>query len=327
MKINISKFEFQQKYTSHIKTNAMNFDAVFINKHTNKMIIIEYLKRSKEQADYITPLTSHPNKYFRQNKKKFLGYKHVKEHFNAEVFFINYAEENSVSEDGRINFGEMIKVMKLEDVDPADNKTPVKMENEWRFNSFNNFDNWFSEFIENNCWSIQSNYEDITGLSIEEAKKYLSKLEPEYRAQQEKIKNNSLNGVKKLIMPDISGDLFEARFKSFKRPLSMYKLLAEKQYLLNIKGKEIYCVENILEVIGDPFEYSNEDISNLLNKQRNALNFAFNNSIIITTVISIENNFSDNILFLKDFGEKTSIENLSLNEYKEKIVNISKISI
>lgn len=55
--------------------------------------MFEYLLCDEKQN--VTPYTSHPNRYFDKNKNKFLSLFNLSNKLNAQLYFINYAKENT----------------------------------------------------------------------------------------------------------------------------------------------------------------------------------------------------------------------------------------
>lgn len=85
-----SGFEFAKEMLKGDPTYAINFDR--IQKHPRRgYIIFEYLKCEEEQ--YVTPHTSHPNRYFYKNKFKFISLFKISKDLNAILYLVNYAEK------------------------------------------------------------------------------------------------------------------------------------------------------------------------------------------------------------------------------------------
>lgn len=122
-----SGFEFSKELLGEDSTAAINFDR--LQKHPKKgYIIIEYLLC--EEAQSVTPYTSHPNRYWNKNATKFLALWKSKVDFNATLYLVNYAKKGTKAEDEVL----LIEVL---DVDEngitAENKTKYTREKfaEW----------------------------------------------------------------------------------------------------------------------------------------------------------------------------------------------------
>lgn len=133
-------FEFAQEMLGGDPTYAINFDR--IQKHpTLGYLIFEYLRCGENQQ--VTPYTSHPNKYFKMNKKKFISLFQIATDLGATLYLINYARKGSKYEN-------MIKIMKVKMVDENDRNTPVKTidENTTR----EDFSKWFRKINKECAW-------------------------------------------------------------------------------------------------------------------------------------------------------------------------------
>ncbi|WP_118843362.1 hypothetical protein [Haemophilus haemolyticus] len=110
-----SGFEFVQDILQGDVTYAINFDR--IQKHPQQgYIIFEYLRCHESQ--YVTPHTSHPNRYFSKNKFKFISLHQISKDLNATLYLVNYAKKGTKYEN-------LIKVMKVISVDESSTSSPV----------------------------------------------------------------------------------------------------------------------------------------------------------------------------------------------------------
>lgn len=124
-------FEFAQEMLNGDPTYAINFDR--IQKHPKLgYIIFEYLRCGENQK--VTPYTSHPNKYFFQNRKKFISLFQIATDLNATLYLINYARKGSKHED-------KIKKMEVRTVDEKNLKKPVETKDEYMTRK--DFSEWF----------------------------------------------------------------------------------------------------------------------------------------------------------------------------------------
>lgn len=91
-----SGFEFAQEMLCGDVTAAINFDR--IQKHPQKgYIIFEYLLC--EEAQTVTPHTSHPNRYWNKNSRKFIALWNIAKDLNATLVLVNYAKKGTKHED------------------------------------------------------------------------------------------------------------------------------------------------------------------------------------------------------------------------------------
>lgn len=87
-----SGFEFVKRTLGNNVTAAVNFDRLQKDPQLG-YIIFEFLKCEEEQT--VTPYTSHPNRYWNKNSSKFLSLWRAKQDFDAKLYLVNYAEENT----------------------------------------------------------------------------------------------------------------------------------------------------------------------------------------------------------------------------------------
>ena len=91
-----SGFEFSKELLDDMATAAINFDR--LQKHpVHGYIIFEYLLCEEEQS--VTPYTSHPNRYWHKNKRKFLALWRVRNDLHAKLYLVNYAKKGTKHED------------------------------------------------------------------------------------------------------------------------------------------------------------------------------------------------------------------------------------
>lgn len=87
-----SGFEFAKELLAGDPTAAINFDR--IQKHPERgYIIFEYLLCEEEQN--VTPFTSHPNRYWHKNSKKFISLWEIAKALNATLYLVNYAKRGT----------------------------------------------------------------------------------------------------------------------------------------------------------------------------------------------------------------------------------------
>lgn len=111
-----SGFIFAQEMLKGDPTAAINFDR--IQKHPKRgYIIFEYLLCEEEQT--VTPYTSHPNRYWNKNSRKFISLWEIAKDLDATLFLVNYAKLGTKNENE-------IRIIVVEDIDK--NKGIIKEE-------------------------------------------------------------------------------------------------------------------------------------------------------------------------------------------------------
>lgn len=91
-----SGFDFAKEMLCGDVTAAINFDR--IQKHPQKgYIIFEYLLCEETQA--VNPYTSHPNRYWKKNSRKFIALWNIAKDLNATLILVNYAKKGTKHED------------------------------------------------------------------------------------------------------------------------------------------------------------------------------------------------------------------------------------
>ena len=92
--------EFVRECLKGDPTYGINFDRIQTNSQTGKYLILEYLLCDEKQfKNKVTPFTSHPNRYFHLNKRKFLTLWELSKKLNADLILINYSKKNTDYED------------------------------------------------------------------------------------------------------------------------------------------------------------------------------------------------------------------------------------
>lgn len=101
-------------------TFAVNFDRVQWDGKNNCYVIVEYLLCDEAQfSKGVTPYTSHPNRYFRKNARKFISLWQIAKDLNAKLLLVNYAKQGTA-------YADQVLAMKVNDVNPSDPDAPVK---------------------------------------------------------------------------------------------------------------------------------------------------------------------------------------------------------
>ena len=134
-----SGFEFVKSMLGDNVTAAINFDR--LQKHpTEGYIIFELLKCEDSQS--VTPYTSHPNKYWNKNSRKFLSLWRAKQDLNAKLYLVNYAEAETAHAD---------KVLLIEVLDIDENGIISEKKTKHTRKSFSS---WFID-LNNQCLEPQ----------------------------------------------------------------------------------------------------------------------------------------------------------------------------
>lgn len=130
-----SGFEFVKRTLGNNVTAAVNFDRLQKDPQ-NGYIIFEFLKC--EEGQTVTPYTSHPNRYWDKNASKFLSLWRAKQDFNATLYLVNYAEENTTYAD---------QILLIEVIDMDENGITQEIKTKHTMTSFSK---WFIE-LNNRC--------------------------------------------------------------------------------------------------------------------------------------------------------------------------------
>jgi len=89
-------------------TAGINFDR--LQKHpTQGYIMFEYLLCDEKQT--VDPFTSHPNRYWDKNSRKFIALWEASQKLNAKLYLVNYAKKGTKNEDKIL----LIEVLKIND--------------------------------------------------------------------------------------------------------------------------------------------------------------------------------------------------------------------
>jgi hypothetical protein len=103
-----SGFQFVREILAGDSTYAINFDR--LQKHPEHgYIIFEFLLT--DEAQVVTPNTSHPNKYWHKNSMKFISLWQAAHDLKATLYLVNYAKENT-------RHANKITAIKVLDLDP-----------------------------------------------------------------------------------------------------------------------------------------------------------------------------------------------------------------
>ena len=107
-------------------TCAINFDR--LQYHPKKgYIIFEYLLCEESQS--VNPHTSHPNRYWHKNSRKFISLFKVSQDLPAKLILVNYAKKNTKHQD-KIK---VIEVLSINDKGIKDEKITLMTRDEFKF--------------------------------------------------------------------------------------------------------------------------------------------------------------------------------------------------
>lgn len=146
-------FLFDTRMNNSKLSNSIDVDIILYDKTKNKYIFIELLRTGAEQKSYITPHTSHPNKYFYAlsngnfgNRLKFILQNRFAKNANAEYICINYAKEGDRNDN-------LIKEMLITSVTEEFNiKEPVVSKNTCL--TIDQFKLKMNKYLEDNCFNF-----------------------------------------------------------------------------------------------------------------------------------------------------------------------------
>lgn len=130
-----SGFEFVKRTLGNNVTAAVNFDRLQKDPQIG-YIIFEFLKCEENQT--VTPYTSHPNRYWDKNASKFLSLWRAKQDFDATLYLVNYADENT-------KYGDQILVIEVKEMDENGIIDEVQEKH-----TMESFSKWFIE-LNNRC--------------------------------------------------------------------------------------------------------------------------------------------------------------------------------
>lgn len=106
-----SGFEFVKEMLDGDPTFGINFDRIQWDSEGENWVIIEYLRCHKKQFSRgITPYSSHPNRYFNKNARKFIALWILKNVLNARLYLVNYAKRSENTITNQVKLMEVLKI-------------------------------------------------------------------------------------------------------------------------------------------------------------------------------------------------------------------------
>lgn len=128
----ISAFELHRRIFGDIPTAAVNFDALYLHPQYC-YVIFEFLLCDEKQT--VTPYTSHPNRYWYKNWRKFVSLFQAAQKLNGHLILVNYAKEGTV-------WSNQIRMIRVISCD----KDNGIIEQEDICETFDEFQAWFLNF-------------------------------------------------------------------------------------------------------------------------------------------------------------------------------------
>lgn len=106
-----SAFEFVKEMLDGDSTFGINFDRIQWDSEEENWVIIEYLRcHEKQFSRGITPYSSHPNRYFNKNARKFLSLWILKCSLNAKLYLVNYSKKSDNPITDQVKLMEVLNV-------------------------------------------------------------------------------------------------------------------------------------------------------------------------------------------------------------------------
>lgn len=96
LRLDDSAFSISKACLANDVTYGFNLDKLIYNDKTKEVYLFELLLCDEAQS--VTPWTSHPNKYFHKNAMKFVNLVKVADELKTSVYLINYAKPQTKAE-------------------------------------------------------------------------------------------------------------------------------------------------------------------------------------------------------------------------------------
>ena len=116
----ISGSEFTKEMLDGDPTYGINFDRVQWDNKIDCYVIVELLLC--EEAQTVTPYSSHPNRYFFKNSQKFISLWELTNKIDGILYLVNYAKKGTKHEDE-------VLLMRVKNVSIENASHPVITEN------------------------------------------------------------------------------------------------------------------------------------------------------------------------------------------------------
>lgn len=120
LRLDDSAFSMSKACLANDVTYGFNLDKLIYNNLSKEVYIFELLLC--EEAQSVTPWTSHPNKYFHKNAMKFINLVKIADELKTSLYLINYAKPQTKAE-------KEILFMKVLSLDTNNKTTPLLTDN------------------------------------------------------------------------------------------------------------------------------------------------------------------------------------------------------
>lgn len=127
-----SAFELHKRIFGDTPTAAVNFDSLYYHPH-HGYCIFEFLLCEETQT--VTPFTSHPNRYWHKNWRKFVSLFNAAKQLGGHLILVNYAKEGT-------KWADQVRMIRVISCDKDHGIT----EQEDVCETFAEFQTWFHEF-------------------------------------------------------------------------------------------------------------------------------------------------------------------------------------
>lgn len=107
LKAESNDLRFVQEMLQGDSISSIGVATILFNQTDNKYIMFEYLLCQESQV--VTPYSSHPNRYWNLNAKKFKSLFAISQKLEAVLYLVNYALSGSTHED-------LIKVIEVKEI-------------------------------------------------------------------------------------------------------------------------------------------------------------------------------------------------------------------
>lgn len=139
----VSAFEFVKELLEGDETYAINFDRIQWDSELNQYVIVEFLLCDEKQfKNNVTPITSHPNRYWHKNAMKFISLWELTTKLGAKLYLVNYSKKGTKYEDE-------ILLMEVKYIDK--DKDPHVKTLDYTYGSREAFSEWFRALNKRGC--------------------------------------------------------------------------------------------------------------------------------------------------------------------------------
>lgn len=125
----MSGFSLSKRALDGDPTYAINLDRIVYDKSKDTFYLFEYQKC--EPTQFVTPWTSHPNRYWEKCRPKYLSIWRLVKKLNARLYVVNYADEGTPHADE-------VRVIEVKELNAEGIKECVNSQM-----TFRSFSEWF----------------------------------------------------------------------------------------------------------------------------------------------------------------------------------------